>query len=299
MTDTTLPFAEKKFVEIRGSRMAYVDEGEGAPIVFAHGNPTSSYLWRNVMPACRGLGRLIACDMIGMGDSDKLHPSGPDRYTYAEQRSYLFALWEKLGLGNDVVLVLHDWGSALGFDWANQKRERVQGIVYMESIVMPITWSDFPEIVRDTFRAFRSPAGEDLVLRDNAFVEQVLPGAVLRSMAESEMTQYRKPFLNPGEDRRPTLTWPRQIPIDGEPADVVKVVQEYGSWLAQSQIPKLYIHTDPAALDKGKPREFCRTWPNQKEITVKGSHFVQEDSAAEIGAAIADFVRGLRKKTTQ
>jgi haloalkane dehalogenase len=297
MTDSPLPFAAKRFMDVKGRRMAYIDEGEGAPIVFAHGNPTSSYLWRNVMRACRGLGRLIACDMIGMGDSDKLQDSGPDRYTYPEQRSFLFALWEQLRLGNNVVLVLHDWGSALGFDWANQNRDRVQGIAYMESIVMPLEWNDFPEAARDIFRAFRSPAGEDLVLRGNFFVERLLPASVLRPLAEAEMDEYRRPYLNPGEDRRPTLTWPRQIPLEGEPADVVEIVKEYSEWLSQSPVPKLYFHAEPGALDQGKAREFCRAWPNQTEITVKGHHFVQEDSAAEIGVAIAEFVRGLRQKS--
>jgi haloalkane dehalogenase len=294
MSDSSLPFAEKKFVEIKGRRMAYIDEGEGAPIVFQHGNPTSSYLWRNVMPACRGLGRLIACDLIGMGDSDKLPNSGPDRYTYAEQRSFLFALWEELKLEKDVVLVLHDWGSVLGFDWANQNRSRVEGVAYMEAIPIPLTWSEFPEIVRDVFRGFRSPAGEDMVLRDNMFVEQLLPGGVIRSLTDVEMANYRKPFLNPGEDRRPTLTWPRQIPLDGEPVEVVKVVTEFGNWLRQSQVPKLWIHGDPGAIETAKVRSFCRTWPNQTEVTVKGVHFLQEDSPTEIGAAVADFVRRLR-----
>jgi haloalkane dehalogenase len=294
MADTTLPFAEKRFMEVEGRRMAYIDEGEGAPIVFQHGNPTSSYLWRNVMPACRGLGRLVACDLIGMGDSDKLPDSGPGRYSYAEQRGFLFALWEKLDLGDDVVFVVHDWGSALGFDWANRNRGRVQGIAYMEAIVMPLAWDDFPESVRDIFRGFRSPAGEDMILRDNMFVEQLLPGAVVRTLADAEMAHYRKPFLNPGEDRRPTLSWPRQIPLEGEPPDVVEAVSEYSAWLARSEVPKLYIHAEPGGLDHGKSRDFCRTWPNQTEITVKGVHFVQEDSPAEIGAAVANFVRGLR-----
>ena len=294
MSTGTSPFAQKKFAEIDGRRMAYIDEGEGAPIVFAHGNPTSSYLWRNIMPACRGLGRLIAGDLIGMGDSEKLPGSGPDRYTFAEQRKFLFALWQKLGIEKDVVLVLHDWGSALGFDWANQNRGRVQGIAYMESFVMPLAWSDFPEFARDTFRAFRSPAGEELILQQNAFVEGVLPSTILRPLAEAEMAEYRRPFVNSGEDRRPTLTWPRQIPLDGEPADVAKVVKDYGEWLAQSPVPKLFINAEPGALITGRPREFCRTWPNQKEVSVKGVHFIQEDSAAEIGASVADFVRGLR-----
>jgi len=295
MSDSSEPFAPKKYFQIKGHRMACIDESQGPAIVFQHGNPTSSYLWRNVMPACRGLGRLIACDLIGMGDSDKLSDSGPDRYTYAEQRDYLFALWEELKLGNDVIFVLHDWGSALGFDWANQHRDRVQGLAYMEAIVMPLAWSDFPERAHSTFRAFRSSAGEDLVLRDNAFVERVLPGSVIRQLSSAEMDQYRRPFLNPGEDRRPTLNWPRQIPLDGEPADVAKIVSDYSQWLAQSQVPKLYFHTEPGALDHGRPREFCGTWPNQTEVTVKGIHFVQEDSPVEIGAAVATFVRTLRR----
>jgi haloalkane dehalogenase len=294
MTDTASPFAEKKFLEIEGRRMAYIDEGEGPPIVFQHGNPTSSYLWRNVMRACRGLGRLVACDLIGMGDSAKLPDSGPGRYTYAEHRRFLFALWDRLGLGDDVVLVLHDWGSALGFDWANRNRDRVRGIAYMESFVTPLAWDDFPEAVRDVFRGFRSPAGEDMVLRDNAFVEQMLPGGVIRPLAEAEMAEYRRPYLRPGEDRRPTLTWPRQIPLDGEPPEVVGIVAEYAAWLSQSRVPKLYLHAEPGALDSGKAREFCRTWPNQTEVTVKGIHYVQEDSPAEIGTVLADFVRGLR-----
>jgi haloalkane dehalogenase len=291
------PFAEKKFIEIKGRRMAYLDEGEGDAIVFQHGNPTSSYLWRNVMPHCRGLGRLIACDLIGMGDSDKLVPSGPERYTYAEQREFLHALWDALDLGDRVVLVLHDWGSALGFDWANRHRERVQGIAYMEGIVMPIGWEDFPEQVRDVFRAFRSPLGEQLVLKDNIFVEQVLPGSILRSLSEEEMAHYREPFAATGEDRRPTLSWPRQIPLDGEPAEVVATVTEYAAWLAQSPVPKLFVNAEPGALLKGRPREFCRSWPNQSEVTVKGAHFIQEDSPHEIGIALADFIGGLRGKS--
>ena len=294
MTIGTQPFATKKFIEIKGRRMAYIDEGSGDPIVFQHGNPTSSYLWRNVMPHCQGLGRLIACDLIGMGDSAKLSPSGPERYSYVEQRGFLHGLWEELKLGNKVILVLHDWGSALGFDWANQHRDRVQGIAYMESIVMPIGWEDFPEQVRDVFRAFRSPAGEQLVLKDNVFVEQVLPGAIMRPMSADEMGYYRKPFLASGEDRRPTLSWPRQIPIDGEPADVVAIVAEYAAWLTKSSVPKLFVNAEPGALLKGRARDFCRTWPNQTEVTVKGAHFIQEDSPDEIGTAVADFVRRLR-----
>jgi haloalkane dehalogenase len=291
----TEPFALKKFLTVRGRRMAYIDEGEGDGIVFQHGNPTSSYLWRNVMPYCNGLGRLIACDLIGMGDSAKLSPSGPDRYTYAEQRDHLFALWDALDLGNRVVLVLHDWGSALGFEWANRHRERVQGIAYMEGIVKPLLWDDWPERSRRLFQDFRSPAGEEMVLQKNVFVERVLPGSVMRQLTEVEMNEYRRPFAVPGEDRRPTLSWPRQIPVDGEPKDVVQVVRDYGAWLSTTNLPKLFINAEPGSILTGRQRDFCRTWPNQREVTAKGKHFIQEDSPDEIGSGVADFVRGLRR----
>ncbi|MET9026336.1 haloalkane dehalogenase [Nocardia sp. NPDC004168] len=294
MPYSTAPFAAKKFSDVRGQRMAYIDEGQGDAIVFQHGNPTSSYLWRNVMPHCAGLGRLIACDLIGMGDSSKLPDSGPDRYTYAEHRSYLFDLWDALDLGDNIVLVLHDWGSALGFDWANQHRDRVRAIVYMESIVMPVTWEQWPEGARGVFQGFRSPAGEGMVLEKNIFVERVLPGSVLRALSDAEMAEYRRPFASPGEDRRPTLSWPRQIPIEGEPKDVVEVVEDYGRWLSTSDVPKLFVNAEPGSILTGPQREFCRTWPNQRETTVAGSHFIQEDSPDEIGTAIAEFVKEVR-----
>jgi haloalkane dehalogenase len=287
-------YARKKFATVRGRRMAYIDQGAGDAIVFQHGNPTSSYLWRNVMPYCAGLGRLIACDLIGMGDSDKLTESGPARYTYAEQRDHLFALWDEIGLGERVIFVIHDWGSALGFDWANKHRDRVAGIAYMEALVTPVTWADWPENARRAFQGFRSGGGEDMILQKNIFVERVLPGSVLRKLTDEEMAEYRRPFLNPGEDRRPTLTWPRQIPIEGEPADVVTVVADYSTWLAQSGVPKLFINADPGSILTGRQREVCRAWPNQQEVTVKGLHFIQEDSPDEIGGAVAEFVRQVR-----
>jgi haloalkane dehalogenase len=288
------PYGQLQYKEINGARMAYVDEGEGDAVVFQHGNPTSSYLWRNVMPHLEGLGRLVACDLIGMGGSDKLGDSGPDRYHYAEQREFLFALWDSLDLGDRVVLVLHDWGSALGFDWANQHRDRVAGIAYMEAIAMPIGWADFPGPVSDVFKGFRSPAGESMVLEQNLFVEAVLPGGIQRKLSDEEMDHYREPFRRPGEDRRPTLSWPRNIPIEGEPADVVAIVESYGAWLAQSDVPKLFVNAEPGAIIRGRVRDFVRSWPHQAEVTVPGVHFIQEDSPAEIGSAVADFVRGLR-----
>ena len=287
-------FGTKKFANVKGKRMAYVEEGAGDAIVFQHGNPTSSYLWRNVMPHCAGLGRLIACDLIGMGDSDKLDDSGPNRYTYAEQRDYLFALWDQLALGDRVVLVIHDWGSALGFEWARHHRERVAGIVYMEAVVTPVTWADWPENARRAFQGFRSDKGEEMILTNNMFVERVLPASVLRKLTDEEMAEYRRPFAKPGEDRRPTLTWPRMIPIEGEPADVVKVVEDYGAWLASSDIPKLFINAEPGSILTGRQRELCRQWLNQTEITVKGLHFIQEDSPDEIGQAVAAFVKKVR-----
>jgi len=294
MPISATPYREPRFAAVNGRRMAFIDERLGDAIVFQHGNPTSSYLWRNIMPRCEGLGRLIACDLVGMGRSDKLPESGPERYTYHEQRDYLFALWDQLNLGDKVIMVLHDWGSLLGFDWTRQHAERVQGIVYMEAIVQPITWADWPDDVRSLFQGFRSKDGETMVLEKNLFVEKVLPGAILRSLSEDEMAAYRSPFANAGEDRRPTLTWPRQIPIEGEPPEVAQVATDCGRWLAESRIPKLLINAEPGAILTGRQRDFCRTWHNQTEVTVKGIHFVQEDSPEQIGQALAAFVRSLR-----
>lgn len=283
----------KKKVRVLGRQMAYTEVGSGDPIVFLHGNPTSSYLWRNVIPHCEGLGRCLAPDLIGMGDSDKLEPSGPDRYRFVEHREHLDALLEELGVGERVAFVVHDWGSALGFDWANRHRHAVRGIAYMEAIVRPISWSDWPEAARRVFQGFRSPAGESMVLEQNLFVERVLPSSILRKLDEREMEVYRRPFREPGESRRPTLTWPRQIPIDGEPADVVEIVRRYGEWLSQSPLPKLFVNAQPGAILVGEQREFCRSWPNQRELTVKGSHFIQEDSPHEIGRALAEWLETL------
>ena len=294
MSFNTKPYAEKKKIIINNKTMSYIDEGEGDAIVFQHGNPTSSYLWRNVMPHLEGQGRLIACDLIGMGDSEKLTNSGHNSYNYFEQRDFLFALLEKLNIGNKVVFVIHDWGSALGFDWSFQNQERVQGIAYMEGMVKPVTWDEWPENATKVFQGFRSEAGESMVLDKNIFVEKVLPSSIMRELADAEMSEYRRPFLNSGEDRRPTLSWPRQIPIQGEPKEVVEVVQNYSEWLVSSGLPKLFINADPGAILIGKQREFCRSWPNQEEVTVKGTHFIQEDSPDEIGKAVSNFVSKLR-----
>lgn len=281
----------KQQAKILGKSMSYVDIGSGDPIVFLHGNPTSSYLWRNIIPYCESLGRCIAPDLIGMGDSEKLSPSGPNSYRFVEHRDYLDALLEHLGITENVTLVIHDWGSALGFDWANRHRDAVKGIAYMEAIVKPLTWEEWPQAITAAFENFRSPAGEKMVLEDNVFIEQVLPGTIIRPLSDEEMTEYRRPFLNSGEDRRPTLTWPRQIPLAGEPEDVVAIVNQYGKWLQQSEVSKLFINAEPGAILCGSARDFCRTWPNQTEITVPGIHFVQEDAPDQIGEAVANWIQ--------
>jgi haloalkane dehalogenase len=291
MISATLP-VQKKQMEILGQTMAYVEVGTGDPIVLLHGNPTSSYLWRNVIPHLRGLGRHIAPDLIGMGDSAKLPNSGPGCYTFVEHRRYLDALLDALGVRERVTLVIHDWGSGLGFDWANRHRDAVKGIAYMEAIV---PWVNFPNAEsRSFFEALRSEAGEAMALEQNAFVEVLLPGGMLRTLRDEEMAEYRRPFAEPGEGRRPTLTWPRQIPIDGEPADVAAIVSSYAEWLATSRVPKLFIKGKPGFfLSSGAAVDSCHTWPAQTEVSVSGIHFLQEDSPEEIGRAIADWMRTL------
>lgn len=292
MSSETLNY-EKKYAEVGGYRLAYVEEGEGDPIVLLHGNPTSSFLWRNVIPHLTGSGRVIVPDLIGHGDSAKLPvEQGPERYTFATTYDLLAGLLETLNVKENVLLVIHDWGSALGFHWAHNNPGAVRGIAYMEGIVQPVTWEQWPENARGIFQGFRSEKGEDLVLERNMFVDAVLPGSVLRDLTETEMANYRAAFGTP-DDRQPTLNWPRQIPISGEPAHMVELVQTYADFMAASTIPKLFINADPGSILVGEPREFCRTWPNQKEVTVKGLHFVQEDSPDEIGHAVAEWAAQL------
>lgn len=269
--------------------MAFVEVGEGDPVVFLHGNPTSSYLWRNVIPHLADRYRCIAPDLIGMGDSDKLPDSGADSYTFAEHRHYLDGLLDALDLGDRVTLVLHDWGSGLGFDWARRHADRIVGIAYMEAIVTPVSWDDWPEAARSIFQALRSESGEVLVLEKNIFVERILPASIIRPLTDAEMAAYRAPFVEPGEHRRPTLTWPRQIPIDGLPQDVHHIVAEYSAWLSETPVPKLFINAEPGSILVGRQRDLARGFPNQREVTVSGIHFIQEDSPDEIGRAIAQW----------
>ncbi len=285
---------ERQRVAVLDTEISYIDSGKGDPIVFLHGNPTSSYLWRNIIPHLEGLGRCLAPDLVGMGNSGK---ASDGSYRFVDHARYLDAWFDTLGLTKNVLLVLHDWGSALGFYRAYRHPEQVGGIVYMEALVRPVTWEEWPANARPIFQAMRSPAGEEIVLQKNIFVERILPASVLRGLTAEEMAVYRRPYLEAGESRRPTLTWPREIPVEGEPADVVKIVESYAQWLASSDVPKLFINADPGSILVGRQRDFCRTWPKQQEVTVAGLHFIQEDSPAEIGQAIANFVTHLQRQS--
>ena len=291
---------DKRIVKVQGLNMAYCDvpagqSGDGPTVVFLHGNPTSSYLWRNIIPHVTPVARCLAPDLIGMGDSEKLPGTDADRYAFATHRQFLSEfLATILDRDASVVLVLHDWGSALGFDWAKQHAERVAGLVYMEGFVRSLVWDEWPQEIRSLFQALRSETGEKLILEKNVFLENILPGSILRQLTEAEMNAYRQPFLAPGEDRRPMLSWPRALPLDGEPAEVVDLIDQYADWMATNQIPKLFINAEPGAVLVGAQRETCRRWQNQIEITVPGIHFIQEDSPTEIGQACAAFVQGLK-----
>ena len=284
---------EKKFVSVKGKQIAYVEEGSGDPIVLLHGNPTSSFLWRNVIPELVESGRVIVPDLIGQGDSEKLPANeGPERYTLEVAYSYVDGLLESIGANENVTLVIHDWGTGVGFLWAMRHPAAVKGVAYMEGIVKPVSWSDWPESAVGIFKGFRSDKGEDLILNRNMFIEGVLPSSVIRPLSNTEMDAYRAPHLET-DDRQPLLNWPRQIPIEGEPEDVVALVNEYGAFMAASDMPKLFINADPGSILVGAQREFCRSWPNQQEVTVKGLHFIQEDSPIEIGQAVANWLKAL------
>ena len=283
---------EKRKIKVFDKKMSVVEMGKGETFLFLHGNPTSSYLWRNIMPYIEDKGRCLAPDLIGMGDSEKLDNNDPGAYNFVEHRRWLNELLDILDIGNKVVLIVHDWGSALGFDWANRNSERVSGIVYMEGIVRPLKWSEWPSSSAPVFQGFRSDAGEKMVIEKNIFVEKVLPGSVLRELTEEEMNVYRRPFTE-SQYRRPTLDWPNQIPIDNYPQDVTEIVKSYSEFLSNSNIPKLFINAEPGAILVGAQREFCRSWPNQKEITVPGSHFIQEDSSDLIGKGILDWLKNI------
>jgi haloalkane dehalogenase len=292
MSNTSIDSRPRQRVHILDTEISYVEIGEGDPIVFLHGNPTSSYLWRNIIPHVARFGRCLAPDLVGMGHSGK---SPVNAYRFADHARYVDSWFDALRLTKNVILVLHDWGSALGFHWARRHEERVQAIAYMEAIVQPRRWEDFPTGRDAIFRALRSEKGEQLVLEENFFIETVLPKSIIRKLTDEEMNAYRAPFKRK-EDRLPTLVWPREIPIDGEPADVVEIVEAYGEWLSRSKLPKLLVVAEPGALLIGRALEFCRTWPNQREVTVKGIHYIQEDSPAEIGAALHDFTHSVRNE---
>ncbi len=287
MTEEELP---KHSCMVFGKKMSYYEGGKGDPIVFLHGNPTSSYLWRNIIPYLAKKGRCLAPDLIGMGDSEKLDNPDSLSYSFIEHRKFLDELLKKLGVKENVTFILHDWGSALGFDWAYRHQKAIKRIAYMEAITLPYKWDDWPEQSQKVFKGFRSEAGEEMILQKNLFVEKVLPRSIMRDLSEKEMEVYRKPFKEAGENRRPTLSWPRNIPIEGIPSDVHSIVEQYSLWIKETSFPKLFINAKPGAILTGRHREYCRTWKNQKEVTVKGIHFIQEDSPETIGEEIAAWV---------
>ena len=284
-----------KKINVNGKRIAYDRTGQGSPIVFLHGNPTSSYLWRNIVPHLESVASCYVFDLIGMGDSDKLDKSGPDSYGFEEHFEYLDKAINEVVTADKITLVLHDWGSALGFHWAFKNQDRVNGIAYMEGIVKELKWEEWNEQSRGLFQAMRSDAGEELILEKNIFIEKILTGSIIRDLSHEEWEKYREPFNQPGEDRRPMLTWPRQIPIEGEPENVCKIVSEYSEWMSKNNMPKLFINAEPGAIIQGPVRDFCRSWNNQSEITVKGIHFIQEDSPNEIGSAIQEWYEKINK----
>ena len=284
---------DKKKISIDGKEIAYRQQGSGEPIVFLHGNPTSSYLWRNITPYLHDQASCISMDLIGMGDSDKLDNPDTNSYRFEEHFYYVEKAIKALTNNKKITLVVHDWGSALGFHWSYKHPELIKGIAYMEAIVKEMTWDDWDKNAKSIFQGFRSDAGENLVLEKNYFVEKVLPGSIIRMLDADEMNEYRRPFLSSGEDRRPTLSWPREIPIEGQPRNVCQIVNEYAEWMKTNNIPKLFINAEPGAITTGKIRDFCRSWKNQTEVTVKGIHFIQEDSPDEIGKALSKWYKEL------
>jgi len=293
METTVTEKIAKKSVTVEGVKLSYVDQGSGAPMLFLHGNPTSSYLWRNVMAPLSTKFRCIAPDLVGMGDSDKLTRGGPDRYSFATHQRYLDGFIAELGLSEPAVLVIHDWGSALGFEFARRFPHRVRGIAYMEAIVGVRNWEDLPPQGREIFQALRSERGEDLILKENFFIEKLLPSSIMRTLTAEEHDEYRRPFREPGEDRLPTLSWPRQLPIGGEPQEICEMVERYAEFMRTSPLPKLFVNAEPGRLLTGPMRDRVRSWSNQQEVTVKGLHYVQEDSPAEIAQAIRDWASAL------
>ena len=284
---------KKQKISINNKNIAYAESGSGDPIIFLHGNPTSSYLWRNITPHLESQGRCICIDLIGMGDSDKLDNPDENSYQFEEHYHYVNAAIESLTNGENITFVIHDWGSALGFNWCYHNPDSVKGIAYMEAIVKEMTWEDWRDEAKGIFQGFRSDAGESLKQEKNYFVERVLPGSIIRRLRDEEIEEYRRPFLNPGEDRRPTLSWPREIPIEGQPANVCKIVNQYAEWMQTNDIPKLFINAEPGAITTGRMRDFCRSWKNQTEVTVKGIHFIQEDSPDDIGKAISTWYKNI------
>ncbi|RYG54201.1 MAG: haloalkane dehalogenase [Chitinophagaceae bacterium] len=289
-TSTSLPLT-KKYHIINGLKMAYFDEGKGDAIIFLHGNPASGYIWRNIVPYVRELGRCIVPDLMGMGDSDKF--CNASDYTFINNQKYLNELLKYLGIDKNIIFVVHDWGAVLAFHWARNHPDAVKGIVYMEALTRPRTWDEVPGAARETFQKLRTVEGEQMILTENSFIEFNLPRTILRTLSQAEMTEYRRPFCKPGEDRRAILNWARQLPLGGEPAEIIEIVTDNSKWLCESNVPKLFIEATPGTLADAE-KNACMLWPNQSHLIVKGHHNLQEDSADEIGAGIAQWLLSIR-----
>jgi haloalkane dehalogenase len=291
MIDSKLHYS-KKSIMVKDRKMAFIEVGRGDPIVFIHGNANSAYMWRNILPYMEDLGRLIAIDNIGQGDSDKLPDSGPGSYTLAEHQVYINGIMEALDINKNVTLVMHDWGGPLGLTWARSHSENIKGLVHCEIVVgNHSSYDDYPDGHGERLKRVRGPDGEKLVMTDNYFIEKIYMGGVIRNIDDETMAEIRRPYEGPRENRRPTLTWPRQIPIGGKPKDVADLVDDLSFWMAENDIPKLFIRAEPGQILFGRDLEIINSWANQKTVTVAGLHHPQEDSPDDIGIALRNWYK--------
>lgn len=285
------PF-QSKFVEVHGSKMHYIDEGDGDPILFLHGNPTSSYLWRNIIPYLTPHGRCIAPDLIGMGKSDKPKLA----YRFFDHYKYVEGFVEALKLRN-ITLVIHDWGSALGFHYAMQHENNIKGMAFMEALITPLKWSGFNKDFKMGFKLMRTPAvGWFMISVLNVFNKRILPAATVRKLSAEELAMYQQPFRTIGS-RRPVRQWPREIPIDGKPAEVHEVIEQYHQKLQQSDLPKLLFYATPGGLINEEAVAYCKAhFKNLETVHIgPGIHYLQEDNPHKIGAELARWYQGLSK----
>ena len=280
------PF-KSKFVDVHGSRMHYVDVGEGDPVLFLHGNPTSSYLWRNIIPHLSGQARCIAPDLIGMGKSD--HPKIP--YRYDDHYRYVTGFVDALDIGSNLTLVIHDWGSALGFRWAHQHQDAVKGIAFMEAMLFPLSWERMPAEYRTGFRMMRSPGlGWGMISVGNVFIKKMLPDMVARGLTPEAQAYYASAFPTIAS-RQAVRQWPQEIPIDGKPADNDATVGAFGEWLTRTELPKILFHGSPGTIIREDDVAWVReNLANLQVVDIgDGLHFIQEDNPGLIGSELSKW----------